>query len=131
MARSPIGAGDLQVRCSLPRRERPVAQGGTETADSTLYAGVRPWHGAELWVNPEIDQGRGLNNTLGVAGFASGESYKVGGHPGLERIVETYYSFGLFAFAHLILDYQWVSHPAYNRDRGPVSAYATCCHAQF
>ncbi|WP_353230318.1 carbohydrate porin [Novosphingobium sp.] len=49
-----------------------------ETADVTVYAGVRPWRGAELWVNPEIDQGFGLSNTLGVAGFPSAEAYKVG-----------------------------------------------------
>ena len=35
-------------------------------------------HGAELWINPEIDQGFGLSDTLGVAGFPSGEAYKVG-----------------------------------------------------
>ena len=51
---------------------------GKETWDVTLYAGVRPWRGAEIWVNPEIDQGFGLSNTLGVAGFPSGEAYKVG-----------------------------------------------------
>ena len=39
---------------------------GRETWDATLYAGVRLWQGAELWVNPEIDQGFGLANTLGV-----------------------------------------------------------------
>ncbi|GAA0740708.1 carbohydrate porin [Sphingomonas sp. ABOLD] len=49
-----------------------------ETIDVTLYAGVRPWAGGELWVNPEIDQGFGLSNTLGVAGFPSAEAYKVG-----------------------------------------------------
>lgn len=49
-----------------------------ETFDLTLYAGVRPWNGAEVWINPEIDQGFGLSNTLGVAGFPSGEAYKVG-----------------------------------------------------
>lgn len=49
-----------------------------ETVDVTLYAGVRPWAGGELWVNPEIDQGFGLSNTLGVAGFPSAEAYKVG-----------------------------------------------------
>jgi len=55
------------------------ARGETrETADVTLYAGVRPWSGGELWVNPEIDQGFGLANTLGAAGFPSGEAYKVG-----------------------------------------------------
>src|SRR2546421_6788672 len=38
-----------------------------ETTDLTLYAGVSPWRGAELWINPEIDQGFGLSNTLGLA----------------------------------------------------------------
>ena len=49
-----------------------------ETADVTLYFGVRPWAGAEIWVNPEIDQGFGLSDTYGVAGFPSAEAYKVG-----------------------------------------------------
>ena len=51
---------------------------GDETFDLTLYAGVRLWHGGELYANPELDQGFGLSNTLGVAGFPSGEAYKVG-----------------------------------------------------
>ncbi len=51
---------------------------GRETWDATLYAGVRLWQGAELWINPEIDQGFGIANTLGIAGFPSGEAYKVG-----------------------------------------------------
>ena len=49
-----------------------------ETTDATLYMGAKLWPGAEAWINPEIDQGFGLNNTLGVAGFPSGEAYKVG-----------------------------------------------------
>ncbi len=49
-----------------------------ETIDATLYIGVRPWAGAELWANPEVDQGFGLSNTLGAAGFPSAEAYKVG-----------------------------------------------------
>ena len=51
---------------------------GRETWDVTFYAGLRLWQGAEIWVNPEIDQGFGLSSTLGVAGFTSGEAYKVG-----------------------------------------------------
>ena len=51
---------------------------GRETIDATLYLGARLWSGAEAWIDPEIDQGFGLNNTLGVAGFPSGEAYKVG-----------------------------------------------------
>jgi high affinity Mn2+ porin len=51
---------------------------GDETWDVTLYAGYRPWKGAEIWVTPEVDQGFGLSNTVGIAGFSSGEAYKVG-----------------------------------------------------
>jgi high affinity Mn2+ porin len=57
-----------------------------ETFDLTLYGGIRPWQGAELWVNPEVDQGFGLNGTLGVAGFPSGEAYKVGAADPYPRI---------------------------------------------
>jgi high affinity Mn2+ porin len=52
-------------------------------------------------------------------------------HPGPERIVETYYSLAVLAFAHLSFDYQLIDHPAYNRDRGPVSVVAVRVHAQF
>jgi len=51
-----------------------------ETLDVTLFLGARLWKGAELWVVPEMDQGFGLDDTLGVAGFPSGLAYKVGSH---------------------------------------------------
>ena len=53
-----------------------------ETVDVTGYFGVSAWRGMELWANPEMDQGFGLRNTLGAAGFPSAEAYKVGDrHP--------------------------------------------------
>ena len=53
-----------------------------ETVDATLFFGARLWRGAEFWVATEIDQGFGLDDTLGMAGFPSGEAYKVGAdHP--------------------------------------------------
>jgi high affinity Mn2+ porin len=58
---------------SLPARGQ-----GRETVDATLFAGIRLWQGAEVWINPEIDQGHGLADTHGLAGFPSGESYKIG-----------------------------------------------------
>ncbi len=48
------------------------------TADATLYLGRRLWKGGEFYFNEEVDQGFGLSNTLGLAGFSSGEAYKVG-----------------------------------------------------
>ena len=56
----------------------PSAGIGRETVDAILFVGVRLWQGAELWVDPEVDQGHGLAETHGVAGFPSGESYKLG-----------------------------------------------------
>jgi high affinity Mn2+ porin len=52
-------------------------------------------------------------------------------YPGPEEIVETYYCLAAFAHSQLTLDYQWVSHPGYNRDRGPVSIVAVRLHVQF
>jgi high affinity Mn2+ porin len=51
---------------------------GREVVDATLFAGFRLWKGAELWVDPELDQGFGLGNTHGIAGFSSAEAYKLG-----------------------------------------------------
>ncbi len=63
------------------------ADGRTEeTTDLTLYAGMRLWRGAELWLNPEIDQGFGLSGTVGMAGFPSGEAYKIGANAPYLRI---------------------------------------------
>jgi high affinity Mn2+ porin len=55
---------------------------GDETFDATLFLGIRLWDGGAIYVNPEIDQGFGFTDTVGVAGFPSGEAYKVGAvHP--------------------------------------------------
>jgi high affinity Mn2+ porin len=51
-------------------------------------------------------------------------------HPGPEKILETYYSFPM-SFCRVTLDYQFIVNPAYNRDRGPVSVFATRLHTQF
>ncbi len=61
------------------------------TNDLTIFAGVRISEGGELWVNPEIDQGFGLSNTLGVAGFPSGEACKVGANAPYLRLPRLFY----------------------------------------
>jgi high affinity Mn2+ porin len=68
-----------------PNSMTPAAD-GRETVDVTLYGGVRLWKGAEFWINPEVDQGFGLSNTLGAAGFPSGEAYKVGDNQPYGRV---------------------------------------------
>jgi high affinity Mn2+ porin len=48
-----------------------------------------------------------------------------------ENIVEVFYQVKLFEQLFATLDYQFVSHPAYNHDRGPVSLVAARVHIQF
>lgn len=74
-----VNQGNLAFRSPYqgPNSLDPNAK-GRETFDFTLYLGTRPWRGAEIWVNPEVDQGFGLQNTLGLAGYPSGEAFKVG-----------------------------------------------------
>ena len=74
-----VGQGYPKIRApSNGPNSLPSAGDFRETNDVTLYAGVRLWQGAELWVNPEIDQGFGVGNTHGAAGFPSAEAYKLG-----------------------------------------------------
>ncbi len=51
---------------------------GRESLDIMYFVGVRLWQGAEFWIDPEFDQGFGIGNTEGIAGYPSGASFKVG-----------------------------------------------------
>ncbi|GJD77800.1 hypothetical protein NBEOAGPD_1011 [Methylobacterium gregans] len=48
-----------------------------------------------------------------------------------ERAVEAYYALSLAKFFTVTFDYQLVSNPAYNRDRGPAHFFGTRLHADF
>jgi high affinity Mn2+ porin len=64
---------------------------GNETLDMTLFAGMRPWSGGEIWFNPEIDQGFGLSDTYGVAAFPSGAAYKIGSEDPYFRVQRLFF----------------------------------------
>lgn len=49
-----------------------------ETWTATAFVGRRLWEGGEVYFNPELAQGFGLNHTLGLAGFSNGEAQKAG-----------------------------------------------------
>jgi len=87
------------------------------------------------------------NDVFGIAGVVNGISnvhqafLNAGGlgilvgdgmlpHPGNEQILETYYSFPIFA-SRVTFDYQLIVNPAYNRDRGPVSVLGVRLHTQY
>ena len=46
------------------------------TWSNGLYLNARLWEGGEIYYNPELLQGFGLNDTVGVAGFPNGEAQK-------------------------------------------------------
>ena len=46
-----------------------------ETIDASVFLGARLAPGVEGWIEPEVDQGFGLNSSLGMAGFPSGVAY--------------------------------------------------------
>lgn len=119
------------------------AAGNVETyeftdVDRTLAVGLSlqgsRWHRANdtvgiAAVNNAISGEREAYLNAGGLGILVGDGRLP--HPGPEQIIESYYSAAVFGFAHLSLDYQWINHPAYNRDRGPVSVIAVRLHAQF
>jgi high affinity Mn2+ porin len=93
----------------------------------------------ECWSRP--------NDTAGVAGVLSGLSAKhreffAAGGTGilagdgalnycLEKVFETYYDFQICKGIHGTLDYQFVSDPAFNQDRGPIHVFGARIHAEF
>lgn len=46
------------------------------TWSNSLYINARLWNGGEMYFNPELVQGYGLSDTVGLAGFSSGEAQK-------------------------------------------------------
>ena len=87
------------------------------------------------------------DDTIGVAGVinalssAHADFLKAGGLGILigdgtlnyrsEDILEAYYRFQVVKPLSLTADYQFIAHPAYNGDRGPVSVFALRVHLQY
>jgi high affinity Mn2+ porin len=114
----------------------------------------------EPWDFTDIDRtvsaGASLNgkdwgrpdDTIGIAGVINNISgvhqafFNAGGlgiligdgqlpNPGLEEILETYYSYALTQATKVSFDYQFINNPAYNTQRGPANAFAVRLHTQF
>jgi high affinity Mn2+ porin len=48
-----------------------------------------------------------------------------------ERILETYYAYALTKQLTLTADYQLITNPGYNADRGPVHVFSGRFHGEF
>jgi high affinity Mn2+ porin len=71
----PQGYPAFHAPYSGPNSLTPASQ-MQETWSNSLFLNARLWEGGEVYYNPELLQGFGLNNTVGVAGFPSGEAQK-------------------------------------------------------
>jgi high affinity Mn2+ porin len=113
----------------------------------------------EAWVFSDVDYSAsaGLSikgsawqrpdDTFGLAGVFNGlskvhqEYFEAGGvgilagdgnlDYGWEKIIETYYDFKVWKTIHVSVDYQFITDPAFNQDRGPVSFFGGRVHWEF
>ncbi|HYK77171.1 MAG TPA: carbohydrate porin [Daejeonella sp.] len=111
------------------------------------------------WVFTEVDHSASLgaslsgqtwnrpNDTWGLALALSGISkdhqnyLKAGGNGfmlgdgrlnyGPEFLLETYYRAQIHPYVSISLDYQFINHPGYNKDRGPVHVFGVRGHVAF
>ena len=106
-------------------------------ADATFAGGVSL--GGKLWGRPDDKVGiAALLNTITrehEAYFNAGGLTALLGdgelpHPGPEKILEAYYSLPVSSW-RVAFDYQFITNPGYNRDRGPVSVVAARLHTEF
>lgn len=113
----------------------------------------------EAWVFADVDRTATLglslkgeswhrpDDTFGLAGVLNGIShvhqqfFEAGGtgilagdgalNYGWEEAIETYYDFSVWKSLHATLDYQFVSNPAFNGARGPISIFGARLHWEF
>ena len=132
-----LGAGDHEER----RHVLPLGwNDGHEVAwtytDANLAASLGVAIKGAQWHRP--DDTVGFFGSLAGASHEQMNSSKVGGTGilngdgnlsyGSEKVLETYYDFPIGKAAHFALDYQLVTDPAFNNDRGPVSVFAMRLH---
>jgi len=114
---------------------------------------------SEAWVFSDADYSESLglsikgaawhrpDDTFGLAGVANGishvhQEYFAKGGTGIlagdgqlnyawEKILETYYDFDIWKTLHASVDYQYITDPAFNADRGPVSFFGARVHWEF
>jgi len=113
----------------------------------------------EAWVFSDVDRAASLGvslkgagwgrpgDTFALAGVLSGTSkvhrdFLAAGGTGIlagdgalnygpERDVETYYDFRVADHLHVAFDYQLISNPSFNRDRGPISVLGARLHWEY
>jgi high affinity Mn2+ porin len=130
----------------------------TKDAGVFARAGWSDGH-TEAWMFNDVDYTGSLGlsvkggswhragDTFGLAGALNGishvhqEFFAAGGtgilagdgnlNYSLEKVLETYYDFEIWKTIHGAVDYQFISDPAFNKDRGPVNVFGARLHLEF
>jgi high affinity Mn2+ porin len=71
----PQGYPGFRALYTGPNSLTPAPQ-AQATWSNSLFLNARLWEGGEVYYNPELLQGFGLNDTVGAGGFPSGEAQK-------------------------------------------------------
>jgi high affinity Mn2+ porin len=71
----PQGYPAFRALYTGPNSLTPAPQ-AQATWSNSLFLNARLWEGGEVYYNPELLQGFGLNDTVGAGGFPSGEAQK-------------------------------------------------------
>jgi len=106
--------------------------------DNTISGGIRIY--GQSWKRSADNIGIALLSN-GLSGphrdflAAGGYGFMIGDgqlpHYSRENIAELFYQCRVFYNCWVTLDYQFVDHPAYNPDRGPVHLFAARAHVEF
>jgi hypothetical protein len=104
--------------------------------DRTVQFGTdfrgKPWHRSDdkvgaAYVSNGLSADHKQYLALGGLGFILGDGAL---NYGAERIFETYYTAQIWRGISCAFDYQHVSNPGYNRDRGPVDVFSVRLHIE-
>lgn len=68
---------DFSAKYTGPNSLSPL-EDNENSLTATMYAGVRLWKGAQVYINPELAGGSGLSGALGMGGSSNGETFRVG-----------------------------------------------------
>jgi high affinity Mn2+ porin len=115
------------------RHESYVYTEVDQTDQIGLGAGGKRWHrrfdrAGLVFVSNGISRDHQEYLALGGSGFLLGDGRL---NYGRENIVESYYTLHVWRGFYPSLGFQYVDHPGYNRDRGPVLVPSLRLHLEF
>lgn len=123
------------------------ARGGWNDGQNEAWTSADPNYAVSVGVSVKGESWHRPDDTFGLGGMANGAShaqqkYLAAGGTGIldgdgrlsygwEKGVETYYNIKIWRTLHFSLDYQFITNPSFNQDRGPISVFAARVHWEF